>query len=70
MQYLQRRFETQHMRITVCEKEDLELPNHLSGLKHKFLKLAFSTYVLPTGFVCCCAFALFAHVCDCAISAG
>lgn len=46
MQYLQRRFETQHMRISICEKEDLELPNHLSGLKHKFLKLAFSTYVL------------------------
>ena len=25
------------------EKEDLDMPNHLSGMKHKFIKLVFNT---------------------------
>ncbi|KAL2635827.1 hypothetical protein R1flu_007306 [Riccia fluitans] len=41
--YLRRRFEGQIASIQVVEKEDLELKNHLSGLRHTFLKISFNT---------------------------
>lgn len=30
-------------KVQVVEREDLDLPNHLSGKKHPFLKLSFGT---------------------------
>lgn len=40
-QHLQKRFEG--CRIDVVEREDLDMPNHLNGNKHKLLKLIFGT---------------------------
>ena len=41
-QHLTKRFEGS-CRVEVVEREDLDLPNHLSGLKHSFLKIIFGT---------------------------
>ncbi|XP_054717403.1 DNA polymerase epsilon catalytic subunit A-like [Uloborus diversus] len=41
--YLSRKFGGTVNKVEIIEKEDLNLPNHLSGLKGKFLKLSFST---------------------------
>jgi DNA polymerase epsilon subunit 1 len=41
MSHLQKRFEG--CKVEQAEKEDLDMPNHLSGKKHKFLKLSFRT---------------------------
>ncbi|CAM6102738.1 unnamed protein product [Calypogeia fissa] len=41
--YLRRRYEGQIANIKVVEKEDLDLKNHLSGLRHTFLKVSFNT---------------------------
>ena len=38
---LQKRFES--CVAEVVEKEDLDMPNHLSGKRHKFLKVSFAT---------------------------
>ena len=40
-QHLQKRFET--CVAEVIEMEDLDMANHLSGKKHKFLKVSFNT---------------------------
>ena len=40
-QHLQRRFET--CVAEIIEMEDLDMANHLSGKKHKFLKVSFNT---------------------------
>lgn len=40
-QQMQKRFET--CLAEVVEKEDLDMPNHLSGKRHKFLKVSFNT---------------------------
>lgn len=40
-QFLQKKFEG--CRVEQVEKEDLDMANHLSGLKHKFLKISFHT---------------------------
>ena len=37
----QRKFENTLANITIVEKEDLDMPNHLSGLKAKYLKFSF-----------------------------
>ena len=39
--YLQRRFESQLKSADIIHKEDLELVNHLSGKKGRFVKLSF-----------------------------
>jgi len=39
--YLQKRFESQLKGADVIHKEDLELVNHLSGKKGRFIKLSF-----------------------------
>ena len=39
--FLTRKFEG--CLLSVEDKEDLEMPNHLSGLQHKFIKLMFNT---------------------------
>lgn len=41
--YLEKKFEGKISSIDIEEKVDLELTNHLSGLKIKFLKLNFKT---------------------------
>jgi len=41
MNHLQKRFEG--CRIELVNKEDLDLPNHLSGKQHLLLKLTFRT---------------------------
>ncbi|KAF1884802.1 hypothetical protein Lal_00028689, partial [Lupinus albus] len=41
--YLRRRYESQIADIEIIEKEDLDLKNHLSGLKKYYLKLSFDT---------------------------
>ncbi|XP_057748671.1 DNA polymerase epsilon catalytic subunit A-like [Arachis stenosperma] len=41
--YLRRRYETQIADIEIIEKEDLDLKNHLSGLRKPYLKLSFDT---------------------------
>ncbi len=41
MNYLLRTYEG--CQVLQIEKEDLDLPNHLSGLKHQFIKLSFNT---------------------------
>ncbi|TFJ85676.1 hypothetical protein NSK_003184 [Nannochloropsis salina CCMP1776] len=41
MQLLQRKFDQVGMTILACDKEDLDLPNHLSGKLHRFLRLSF-----------------------------
>ncbi|XP_020214340.1 DNA polymerase epsilon catalytic subunit A isoform X3 [Cajanus cajan] len=41
--YLRRRFEGQIADIEIIEKEDLNLKNHLSGLRKSYLKLSFDT---------------------------
>jgi len=43
--YLQRRFESQLKSCDVINKEDLELVNHLSGKKGRFVKLSFKNTV-------------------------
>lgn len=60
--HLELRFEG--CRATVENKEDLDLPNHLAGVQHKFIKITFDTvgalieaktelkFVLLTFFVC------------------
>ena len=40
-QQLQKRFET--CSVESIEMEDLDMANHLSGKKHKFLKVSFNT---------------------------
>ncbi len=40
-QHLQKRFEG--CVVEVVEKEDLEMPNHLTGKRHKFHKISFNT---------------------------
>jgi len=39
--YLQRRFQSVTTDIAVIEKRDMDQPNHLSGIKQKFVKLSF-----------------------------
>lgn len=39
--YILKRFEG--CLVSIVEKEDLDMPNHLAGLKHRFLKLSFNT---------------------------
>jgi DNA polymerase epsilon subunit 1 len=39
--FLSRKFEGCY--TSIIEKEDLDLPNHLSGLKRKLIKIAFNT---------------------------
>ncbi|ESW04397.1 hypothetical protein PHAVU_011G091900 [Phaseolus vulgaris] len=41
--YLRRRYEGQIADIEIIEKEDLNLKNHLSGLRKSYLKLSFDT---------------------------
>ncbi|PNX99212.1 DNA polymerase epsiion catalytic subunit a-like protein, partial [Trifolium pratense] len=41
--YLRRRYESQIADIKIVEKEDLDLKNHLSGLRKSYLKLSFDT---------------------------
>ncbi|KAM3572228.1 hypothetical protein VYU27_005762 [Nannochloropsis oceanica] len=41
-QLLQRKFDQVGMTIVACDKEDLDMPNHLSGKLHRFLRLSFS----------------------------
>ncbi|KAF0934637.1 hypothetical protein E2562_026131 [Oryza meyeriana var. granulata] len=41
--YLRRRYEGDISDIEIIEKEDLDLKNHLSGLKRKYLKIQFDT---------------------------
>ncbi|OEL31457.1 DNA polymerase epsilon catalytic subunit A, partial [Dichanthelium oligosanthes] len=41
--YIRRRYEGEISDIEIIEKEDLDLKNHLSGLKRKYLKLQFDT---------------------------
>ncbi|KAL6634447.1 hypothetical protein ACP70R_027118 [Stipagrostis hirtigluma subsp. patula] len=41
--YIRRRYEGEISEIEIIEKEDLDLKNHLSGLKRKYLKLQFDT---------------------------
>ncbi|OAY51429.1 DNA polymerase epsilon catalytic subunit A [Manihot esculenta] len=41
--YLRRRYESQIADIEIVEKEDLDLKNHLSGLRKLYLKISFST---------------------------
>ncbi|EMS53029.1 DNA polymerase epsilon catalytic subunit A [Triticum urartu] len=41
--YLRRRYEGEIADIEIIEKEDLDLKNHLSGLKRKYLKIQFDT---------------------------
>lgn len=41
MNYLLRTYEG--CQVQQIEKEDLDLPNHLSGLKHQFIKISFHT---------------------------
>jgi hypothetical protein len=41
MQHLQKRFE--NCRVEMINLEDLDMPNHLSGKTHQFLKISFGT---------------------------
>ncbi|KAH7542023.1 hypothetical protein FEM48_Zijuj02G0029500 [Ziziphus jujuba var. spinosa] len=41
--YLRRRYESQIANVEIVEKEDLDLKNHLSGLRKSYLKLSFDT---------------------------
>ncbi|KAJ1279266.1 hypothetical protein BS78_04G142600 [Paspalum vaginatum] len=41
--YIRRRYEGEISDIEIIEKDDLDLKNHLSGLKRKYLKLQFDT---------------------------
>ena len=41
--FLRRRYEGKIHDVTVLDKEDLDLKNHLSGLKQKYLKVTFAT---------------------------
>ena len=40
--YLRRKYEGQVLDTVVVAKEDLDMKNHLAGLKHKYLKVSFS----------------------------
>jgi DNA polymerase epsilon subunit 1 len=41
MTFLQRKFGNQSTKIEIIEKEDLDLPNHLTGLKRQMIKMSF-----------------------------
>lgn len=41
MQHLQKRFE--NCRVELKNLEDLDMPNHLSGKTHQFIKISFGT---------------------------
>ena len=41
--FLQRKFESHSIKVEVVDKEDLTLPNHLSGKRRTCLKLSFNT---------------------------
>lgn len=41
--YLSRKFGGNINQVEIVQKEDLDLPNHLSGIKGKFIKLSFTT---------------------------
>jgi hypothetical protein len=41
MQHLQKRFE--NCRVEMVQLEDLDMPNHLSGKTHQFIKISFGT---------------------------
>ncbi|GAA0141587.1 DNA metabolism protein [Lithospermum erythrorhizon] len=41
--YLRRRYENQIADIEILEKDDLDLKNHLSGLRRSYLKISFDT---------------------------
>ncbi|CAM9478652.1 unnamed protein product [Pylaiella littoralis] len=41
IQCIRRRFEDSAVEVTVVDKEDLDMPNHLSGKLRRFLKLSF-----------------------------
>lgn len=41
MTFLQRKFGNQSTKIEIVEKEDLDLPNHLIGLKRQMIKMSF-----------------------------
>lgn len=41
--YLRRRYESQIANIEIVEKEDLDLKNHLSGLRRSYLRISFDT---------------------------
>ncbi|GAB4856744.1 DNA polymerase epsilon catalytic subunit A [Ancistrocladus abbreviatus] len=41
--YLRRRYENEIANIEILEKEDLDLKNHLSGLRKSYLKISFDT---------------------------
>jgi DNA polymerase epsilon subunit 1 len=41
MQHLQKRFE--NCRVELVDLEDLDMPNHLSGKTHQFIKISFGT---------------------------
>ncbi|OWR54597.1 DNA polymerase [Danaus plexippus plexippus] len=41
IQYLSKKFAGTIHKIEVVEKEDLDLPNHLSGIKQRYIKLSF-----------------------------
>jgi len=41
--FLRRRYEGKILNVTVEDKEDLDLKNHLSGLTQKYLKVTFAT---------------------------
>lgn len=41
MTYLQRKFGGQAAKIEIVDKEDLDMPNHLIGIKHSMIKMSF-----------------------------
>ncbi|KAK4760568.1 hypothetical protein SAY87_005461 [Trapa incisa] len=41
--YLRRKYESQIVNIEIIEKEDLDLKNHLSGLRKSYLKISFDS---------------------------
>jgi DNA polymerase epsilon subunit 1 len=42
MTFLQRKFGGQATKIELVEKEDLDMPNHIIGLKHSMIKISFA----------------------------
>ncbi|XP_031425753.1 DNA polymerase epsilon catalytic subunit A-like [Clupea harengus] len=41
--FLSKKFQGKVAKLEVCSKEDLDLPNHLVGLKRNYIKLSFNT---------------------------
>ena len=41
MTFLQRKFGGQAVKIEIVEKDDLDMPNHLVGLKQNMIKMSF-----------------------------